>query len=136
MMWRGRSYTLVHRSAPSIPRRRPSVLMALAGERGLDRRYRRESRRAPRVPWGNGLGRAAVPCGGVGMARAVLGHDVCNEPCKARLGTDVARLLRAATDPAHPPAVGTGLGMRLASPPCDNGWLPGRNTGGDPGASL
>jgi hypothetical protein len=56
------------------------------------------------------------------MARAGLGHDVCNEPCEARRGTDVARLLRAATAPAHPPAAGMGCGMLLASS-CTNGLL-------------
>ena len=62
---------------------------------------------------------------------AVLVHDVWDEPCEASLVTDVtaavgvgaAMLLRAATAPAHPPAVGTVRGMILAPHPCANGLL-------------
>ena len=88
--------------------------------------------------------RAAEPCRGCGVVMAVLGHDVWDEPCEARCGTDIAAavgvgaaiLLRAATDTVHPPAVSTGRGMLLALHPCEHGLLPGCSTWVDPRASI
>jgi hypothetical protein len=55
------------------------------------------------------------------------GWDTTSETSRVwPLGTEVARLLRAAPHPAHLPAAGTGLGMVWHPLPATTGRLPGR----------